>query len=330
MVDNRRREAAQLRREVALRQRVAELERSQTPLSVSTALITLPRLFDVLAVPLGSGVVDLEKALKYGESCDVVSQGQARWLLRTEQFLHWFTATRSGILLIDGNTNSTDSGRISAMSYLCTTLVASIIQTQEEVDAVSLYFFCGLHIASNDELRGPNGMMRAILTDLLMELQQRKILSLDFVDNHDFREALECNDLRAICDAFLELVKQLPLDTPVYCIIDGLSLYEKMELLDDSYLVIDKLNELVSDQHLRPIFKVLLTSPHRSRFIRSKVSKEEHIFLQSGIADNGIISERFLKANISNTASLSPKPSFVSFKEEETGEDEEWTAEDFN
>ncbi|RDL37692.1 uncharacterized protein BP5553_05125 [Venustampulla echinocandica] len=313
-------------RELELEERILDLERSRTPLPPSTAFITLPHLLEVLAVPLETSINDLESTLRQGREFDMAAQGQSRWLLQTEQFRRWFSSTRSELLLVDGNTDSADPGRISPMAFLSATLIASILKMQPQ--AISLYFFCGQHTSPSDVLRGPNGLMRSLVTGIIIELRRRGALSLDFINSRPYREALERQDALAICVTFQQLIKQLPLETPVYCIIGGISWLEKQEWLDDLYRVVDKFQELVSDEHLRPNFKVLMTSPHRSRFIYRRVSPQQRVFLQTGLIDNGLTSERFLLAGMRRPVS----PGLAQFvgRHEADSNDDEWAADDYN
>lgn len=293
----------------------------------STALITLSHLLEVLAVPLETSVHDLESTLRQGREFDTAAQAQSRWLLQMEQFRRWFSSTRSEVLLVDGNTDSTDPGRTSPMTFLSATLIASIIKMQPQ--AITLYFFCGRHTSPNDALRGPIGMMRSLVTGIIMELRRRGELSLDFIDSRPYREALERHDPLAICVTFQQLIKQLPLDTPVYCIIGGISWLEKHEWLEELYGVVDKFQELVSDEQLRPSFKVLMTSPHRSRFIHRRVSPQQRVILQSGFIDNGLTSERFLLAGMRRPVSPGVAQ-IIGRHEDDFNNEDEWVADDYN
>jgi hypothetical protein len=56
-------------------------------------------------------------------------------------------------------------------------------------------------------------------------------------------------------------------DLPIYCVIDGVAHYEKQEWLSDLEVVMRMFRVIVDDTKLKPCFKLLLTGPHRVRFI---------------------------------------------------------------
>jgi hypothetical protein len=178
------------------------------------------------------------------------------------------------------------------MSFLCASLIVSLGRVQES--GVSLHFFCGMHTSRDDSLTGPNGMIRSLVSQILMELIRRRILDLEFVSTRSFRDAIERHDLKTLCLTFCLLVAQLPLETPVYCIVDGITWYEDSEYQTQLEYVADQLRWLVAAEKLGPRFKVLITSSYESRCISQRIPSKQRVFLRSEFGDGDVMSERLM------------------------------------
>lgn len=286
----------------------------------SHVMMTLPQLLSALDVPLEDikNMKDLEAVFGKEHFADHQTQEQSgSLLLQQERFRQWCSSTQPDILLIDGNPISTTPApsRVTAITTICATLVMSV--AKGPLEAVPLYFFCGQHTAGSDPLGGPEGIMRVLVARLLLELYRRQKLRLDFIDTRPYREALERRDLRALCFTFQQLVRQFDLDTFVYCIVDGIFWCERSAWVQDLYAVVGMFNELVRDTRLLPIFKVLMTSPVRSRFVSQKVARGSRITLMGpgyGGAQGEIPPERLFMLNMQRSfvpRTPSPNPQLL-------------------
>lgn len=157
-----------------------------------------------------------------------------------------------------------------------------------------LVFFCGQHVASNDPLQGPHGLMRSLLSQLVLVLVQNCWLEdgagIDvpgdgpsssvggsqggdyFGSDHtggsmgmgtygveeDGSMLLTLPDL---CQLFHMLLGLIPRETFIFCIVDGISYYDREAWREDYELVLGWFGEIVVDPRLGGLFKVLLTSP---------------------------------------------------------------------
>ncbi|OCK81050.1 hypothetical protein K432DRAFT_327052 [Lepidopterella palustris CBS 459.81] len=264
----------------------------------SASFITVDHLLEVLdethmgVLPHMKAIKDLDHMLRQGQNFDNASQSQAGSLLHTYQFTDWFSSEYSEILLVDGNTNSIGTGRTSPMSFLCATLVMSLVK---KPSAISLHFFCGQHMASNDPLLGPNGLVRSLIMQLIMS---GKPLLLNFVNSTEYYHALKNQDLDALCHTFQQLVKQVPPETTVYCIVDGISLYEREDMRKDLWFLVEKLKQIIQDDRLQFSFKLLMTNPQASRYTTNQVDPHQYphqyVSLRSG-ANGRFISERGMR-----------------------------------
>ena len=209
------------------------------------------------------------------------SQARAHWLLSNPQFEHWLTAEEPQGLLVDGRGDG--SKKISPMSYLCALLSLSLQHTEP---VVSFTFFCRLHVAEMDPIRGPTGLVRSLVRQLL-DVQH---FHLEFIDL-DFEEQLRQYDLSSLLDLFHSLFEQMPEDLVLFCVIDGVSFYESAGQIDDLATVISFLVDLTKRRDTGPVFKLLLTTPRIHRCAISYFSQHDRIAVPDN-ADHG----RFLTA----------------------------------
>lgn len=228
---------------------------------------------------------DVENMLVQREAIEEPIREQGTWLLHSRRFQEWVASKKSEALLVDGNAEGLESERISPMSTLCAAFIRSFKELRHSAPC-QLSFFCGLHTASVDDLSGPRGLMRSLLTQLLWNYQ----FHFDFVNSHDHRVLLENHELSHLCEAFKNLIYQLPAHTIVFCIVDGISVYERANLEDELKIVASMLHDLSLDPHLGCFFKLLLTSPNQSRHFKKFFPPQMNIILpQPGDCDVGDI-----------------------------------------
>ncbi|KAF3769567.1 hypothetical protein M406DRAFT_233886, partial [Cryphonectria parasitica EP155] len=125
-------------------------------------------------------------------------------------------------------------------------------------------YFCGLHLSSYDDIRGPQGLMRCLIARLLMELDTSGGPSpnLGFVDV-PYLEALQRRDITYLCHLFSSIMVQFAPGTTIYCMIDGITWYERSNMLEDLLHITQSLYRLVDGRYSRCRLKVLITSPFR-------------------------------------------------------------------
>lgn len=146
------------------------------------------------------------------------------------------------------------------MSLLSSSVINSL---HDKEPAVTVYFFCGSHTSSKDPIKGPHGMMRSLICQILRLFS----IELDFISSRLYREQLQSFNLHSLCDCFGKLVKRLPIDTVLICIVDSICFFETKEWAQDCRRAVDDLRDLADDDELDPVFKLLVTSPSRSRYV---------------------------------------------------------------
>lgn len=237
--------------------------------SKTTAMMTAEQLFGTLQVTPDNTTRDLQAVLRAGQQLDSMAQIRASEMMQDRRFDDWCYSNHRDILLVeDLSMRDNYRPRISPLSTVCAAILAGIITAQP--DAIPLFSFCGLQ---SFPPQGPRLIVRTLLSRVLMELHGRSSVNLDFISNRTYRERLESHDMATLCDAFKHLMAQLPLDTAVYCVLDGIGFLEQSEWSEDLSHLINTLDEMVCDEQLRPLLKVLVTNPMRclmvSRYFRA-------------------------------------------------------------
>ncbi|KAI9680201.1 MAG: hypothetical protein M1829_001438 [Trizodia sp. TS-e1964] len=265
-----------------------ELERARTPINMPKAFVTRDELINLLDADPDMAAKDVQTSIRRGQALDESHQGRAGWLMRNSTFQAWLTSGGTQVLLVDGNASDAAFERTSSMSLLCAMLVNSLGEVQP---AIPIQFFCGLHTASNDSLSGPRGLIRSLVTQLLCIYD----FDLTFVDSYQYLDHLQSHEVDHLCDLFRQLVKQLPTGLVLFCVIDGISLYENWEWRAETCFVIRKLRELSEDPHLQALLKLLVTSPLASRLVKDHISIEDHLILpRDAGAERQILTERLM------------------------------------
>lgn len=201
---------------------------------------------------------DLDRVSMYQGDFDTKTQSQVQSLLRERRFLGWMRSKYPDLILILADLPSSGLERVAVVSVLCATLTTSLISLNRE-DCV-LHFFCGLHLDSHDTSPGPRGLVRSLIMQVFTHLQHGGLVSLDFIDNRDYVEAIENQDLYALCDTLHALLSQCEPGTSVHCILDSITLFERGVWFRDLKIVLSCLKEIVEDGRMPAIFKVMLTS----------------------------------------------------------------------
>jgi len=119
-----------------------------------------------------------------------------------------------------------------------------------------IHFFCGEHIAAaTDENANPMAMMNSLLAQLLTQYPDFEISGQDLAE-------VSRDTLENVARLFRKLIRQLPPSTMLFCVVDGMSLYEDSGRLEETEFVMRELTTLAEKQD-GPVFKLLLTSATR-------------------------------------------------------------------
>jgi hypothetical protein len=203
-------------------------------------------------------------------SLDSTAISRAASMLPTTQVQQLLHSGEPGLVLVDGCVERAQmTTQLSPLSYVCAMLAHALRQRSE--DSLVLVFFCGQHADANDDLHGLLGLMRSLLSQLVRLLVYKKWMSdvapvrMDrFMSTSDL-DPMEQDDenpcLADLCGLFHRLLGVAPEGTAVYCLVDGISHFDREALREDYDIVVGSLGNIVSDQRLGACFKVLMTSP---------------------------------------------------------------------
>ncbi|KAI1413039.1 hypothetical protein F5Y13DRAFT_179850 [Hypoxylon sp. FL1857] len=256
----------------------------------SRSCLSLDEFLRILDINPLKAAEDLKYILKQDHKFNAISKGQASYLRKRDEFYDWFSSKDPDLLVVNGNLNTPSNSKISPLSLVCANLVANLLEIE---CAVTLYFFCSENLDARDGSRGPQRVMRSILAQLLVFLKNYEHLSLEFVNSRRYQHGLEHQNMGTLCTSFWELVNQLS-QTTVFCIIDGVSLYEQKEWKEDLESLIRELDAIVHDDMLRPRLKILLTCPIRATYIGQVVDPQKFISLRASEIDKGTVFDRLL------------------------------------
>jgi hypothetical protein len=148
-----------------------------------------------------------------------------------------------------------------------------------------LSFFCGSHTRADDFDFGVGGMMRSLISQLLLSYPG---FGLHVVRRIQAADLLSIADL---CQIFFLLIAQLPQHKMVFCLLDGVTYFEENRTLrEESETVMRELMEVVNwTADNGCCFKLLLTSPGKSRLLYRylNVPEKDSVWLPTKVPSQG-------------------------------------------
>ena len=180
-------------------------------------------------------------------------RNRAEQVAGTAQFRNWVVDPASRELLVCGE-HTLDGGQsAAALSLLCATLVRMLRQRAHHT---GLVFFCGRHAEHDDEFAGANALIRSLIVQVL---RYHVFDTARLPWEVDLRR-VAAGDVRALCGLFGWLVRRLPREVTLVCLLDGIENYDCDEYEGDMLVVLECVLGLVREAELRPALKVMATS----------------------------------------------------------------------
>lgn len=234
--------------------------------------------------------------------------GHAGYLSTMPEFRGWLTIAGSDILLVDGHCAEHSLGKISALSMFCAMLKHSLSTLSLSPDTtIILYFPCGQHTTLDDPLAGPSGLIRILISQLLIGWP-KEVPNLEFIeDDQSLWSLIQEGHITALCQLFNQLLERLPQAVVVYCIIDGISEYETRSWgwEADANLVVECLRDTVlqlqDPMHRCCTFKALLTCAHKSSSVYKIIPARSRVELRAGNNHPHSMLDKLLEEDIANT-----------------------------
>jgi hypothetical protein len=229
------------------------------------------QLITLLYVPLEQEVRDLDFVLRQSQEFDSTSKSYGAMVISSSRFQGWLLASGADLIYVEGHLDSSRFGKTSPISYFCANLAQLF---RDSATSITLHFFCGQHVASNDDLQGPRGLIRSLLSQLLQIWPNALLHGVDLAGLNGNHESIPIEDL---CQIFELLLRQVPIHTTVFCIIDDLAQFEKDRWDEDYWHFLRMLGTLIVGQESGIRFKVLITSSTKSKRLQEQVPEDLRI-----------------------------------------------------
>jgi hypothetical protein len=208
-------------------------------------------------------------------------------------------------MLVNGNC---DGDKLSPLSFACGIFATSLGSFN---GALVLSFFCGMHLSERTEEVGAGHMLVSLISQLLMGYHQ---FDFKFRKSWGYKNAhLEINSpsrMDALCALFCELVRQLPEDRIVFCLLDGIQYYELDDRREDTYKAIYQILELMFNGSIKAMFKLLIATPARSTAVYN-IIPPENIWLMPVEIDRTDQGFDAKKAMLETSKSIGPEGSSI-------------------
>ena len=213
-----------------------------------------------------SPVLDIERCLELADELDPIAIDRASWVMGAQEFQSWLEITSSRAILINGNSDPMDN--TSPLSLFCAHMTHLFVAAKS---VIVISYFCGLHMDPiTDGRSNAQSMMISLIGQLLLQARQKHVqFDLSFMVKEKLQLLAE-HDVKTSCRIFRDLVIQLPKDMVIFCVIDGISLYESANGVADLLLVWQRLNELLAHKKLKAVMKLLATSPGQTSYLHDE------------------------------------------------------------
>lgn len=206
---------------------------------------------------------------------------KAGWLLVVPRFQAWIKPTGpSDLILVYGCLGSLTTSKISALSVLCVMFVSA----RYSPDLVVLHHFCGLHSRHGEPGSGPIAMLRSLVSQLLLSLNQAATgATMPRNISPEIIVAAAHGELAGWCALFRILFYALPPQRIVYCVIDSIAEFETgLDAWESQICDAVRFLQALSTEGLKgPMLKILLTATQRSISVYKELSPERQIWLSS-------------------------------------------------
>ena len=241
------------------------------------SLLNFQKALTVLAHDYHESSSHLEASSR--QTLSLSSQSVVVAIMESRKLHEWLGCSQASALLINGN--ETDGAGDSPMSYVCGKLLNSISNRSKGVQPgfariLSPVFFC--HQSTGTEL-WPKLMMKSLITQLVITLGWSSVRSLKQYPD------INTLEMRQLCDIFRMLIDELPTTFSVFCVIDGVTLYEdSLQQCEAADKAIQTLVGIVDAHRLHGcVFKLLATCHWTSRVLYKRFHEKEILYLSDNI-----------------------------------------------
>lgn len=213
-------------------------------------------------------VRDLNFVFRQGQEFDSTFKSYGATIISSTRFQRWLAISTPALIYIEGQLDPSRFGKTSPISYFCANLARLF---GDSTTNVTLHFFCGQHVASNNDLKGPRGLIRSLLAQLLQIWPHAPLHGIDL---GGFTGSQDSIPMKVLCQIFELLMRQFPISCTIFCIIDDLALFEREAWDEDYWHFLRMLGTLVLGQECGVRFKVLITSSTKSRQLQKALPQD--------------------------------------------------------
>lgn len=174
----------------------------------SIAHATPTRLLSLLNVYHLTHIDDQSYIIRQGRASDQQSLARAASMVKRTEFQRWLNEPHSAVILVEACGSRLEAGRVPAISHVCAVLEQALrthgnhaVDEFQHCDgSTTLLFFCGRHMERDDPLRGPQGLMRSLLAQLIMALVRNRWISDSAAISVPFSEAFHNKSAHTYAD----------------------------------------------------------------------------------------------------------------------------------
>lgn len=250
---------------------------SPAPFNIATLRSLLTRFEAIEEIDLNAILENDEQSIPFRE------KRKADLIVSTKQFHDWMVTNQSSELLVHGEFRRTRSAYepVSALSVFCATLTQTFRRAGQQ--QIALVFFCGNHVERDDQHRGPGAMICSFIAQLV-KLWSFEATNLGGSGDHplsqvDVETTISGGRLPKLCELFGHLVRLLPEQATVFCIIEGISHYETDDFEEGLLEVLGFLLGLARTRDMAATIKFLATSPTTSDLVQNRFSDDDSSFI---------------------------------------------------
>ena len=266
--------------------------------------MTPQQLLGLMNVHYLGALDDEQHIIRRGHSLDSETISHAAGMFQMIPVQKLLQLPESGVVLVNGCTDRSQSTKISPITYVCATLTHAL--RRSTTPNIVLAFFCGQHSSSQADLIGPQRLMRSLVADLVLSLVQNECISeAEPIWFPAAREHFEELSFKDICQLFCHIIELVPKEITVYCVVDGISYYERQVWKEDYDLMMECFGSIITNNAIATAFKLLLTSPTVSRWLPD-LTTSQRVSLRNVRARGTVNPETIFQSAFGNLVSREP------------------------
>lgn len=212
---------------------------------------------------------DFDRAELTKNSISSADKLSAERLLQTTEFHKWMFGKSSGKLLVHGAFKSAQA-KTSPFTHPVFVLAEGLTS---RANVIILVFFCGFRLGRNYP-KYAHEMIRSLLKQLLEQWDNNG--KSFFGEHYRFDNVIETSNTQSLVLLFESIVKSLPGDTTVFCMIDGVDQYENEAHIGDMTTISASLLGLAC-KGSSPLFKTLFTSAQPTEKLKNMFKEKGDI-----------------------------------------------------